>query len=172
MRQAIGRWMGCVGLSAAAGCAAKEGDTGACAPEAAGGTLVATVDGAAFSTATPSVQAAGAGFQLVTAPEDGVRFTIVAQLTTGGEPALAAAEAGALPLEIPLTTGEEGGFALAYVDGAAGSLQTAAGGPGLLTLTAWSAEAAAGCLSFTAENDAGDTIAVETGSFDAPRTAR
>lgn len=164
------RWMALAGL--AAGCAGKGEDTGACAPTAAAGSLDATVDGAAFSTATATVQAAGEGFQIVTAPENGLRFTIVAQRTVDGVAALEAAEGGALPVEIPLTEGAEGGFALAYRDGESGSFQTAAGGGGRLTLTAWSDAGAAGCVSFDAENSAGDRVSVEAGSFDALRTGR
>lgn len=126
------------------------------------GSVVATLDGAAWSsTATWLWQ--GDSLQVNTATADGWRFSIVAQTLAEDTTIKSAADAGSFPIEVQLAEGG-GGWALAYPDDG-DSLTTGLGG-GTLTLSALEGDALYACFSFEAAS-AATTLSAESGAFNA-----
>ncbi|MDP2310835.1 MAG: hypothetical protein Q8P18_32755 [Pseudomonadota bacterium] len=154
----------CFSLFPLLGCDGASATPGTCTPDAAldSGTAAAMVDDAAWST-TATWNWAGESAQITAAPADGWRFSVVGQLTDGGDTVKAAADAGGFPITVTLgESGESGGFATVYpTDGDSYITANAAGGS--LTITEVG-EDLVGCFSFSAGTDGGDTVAIADGS--------
>ena len=124
----------------------------------------AVVDGAAWQSSGQWF-AAGDSLQIVTDLNDGWRLSMVAQQTDDGQDIMDALYAGAFPLQVALTVGTEGGWALLYPD-EGDSWATQEGGDGLLTLAAMD-DHLQGCFSFQAQRD-DEWITVDDGRLVIP----
>lgn len=140
-------------------CAGDKDDSGgpgaACtAGPPAAGTAEATIQGEAWTGAGAAWTAAGQGVQVTTETANGWRLTLVASS------ALAAVDAGELPVEVALDGSGEG---LATVYPESGASATARSG-GLLVLQQLEADVLSGCFSFTADGADGE-VTVDGGTF-------
>lgn len=124
------------------------------------GTAVATVDGTAWVT-TADWLWQGESLQINAAPADGWSISFVGQLTAEGDSFKAAADAGALPITVPLD--ESSAWALVYpTDGDSYDSRNGAGGA--LTVTDVGDELLA-CFDFDAATDGGDTVSMSDGAL-------
>ena len=146
-------------LSACAGGSAAS-DECRSAADLDAGAAAATVDSAAWAS-TADWLWQGESLQINVAPADGWSISIVGQLTADGESFKAAADAGALPITVPLDA--TGAWALVYpTDGE--SYDTRSGSGGTLTIADVGDELLA-CFDFDAVADGGDTVEMSDGAL-------
>ncbi len=135
----------------------------------ASGDVSATVDGQAWSATDGSWFWSGTSVQVVTGSHDGWRISMVGRMSADGQTVRDAASADAFPIEIPLTTGLDGGWLLLYPDsGDSFASENAAGGSWFIT--AIDGADLRGC--FTAEvSDEDRTFTVDDAILDVPQTS-
>jgi hypothetical protein len=156
------------GLALAAGCPTTD-DT-VCPPldELGSGEVSASVDGNPWSATDGSWFWSGTSVQVITGSQDGWRLSMVGRMSADGQILRDAVDAG-FPVEIPLTTGLDGGWVLLYPDSGDSFASENAGG-GSWFITAIDGADLRGC--FSAEVSDGDrTFTIDDAILDVPQSS-
>jgi hypothetical protein len=156
------------GLAIVAGCPTT--DDAVCPPldGLGSGEVSATVDGEAWSATDGSWFWSGTSLQVVSGSHGGWRLSMVGRMSVDGQ-TLRDAVDGGFPVEVPLTTGLDGGWVLLYPDSGDSFASEKAGG-GSWFITAIDGADLRGC--FAAEVSDGDrTFTIDDAILDVPQTS-
>ena len=126
-------WLLCFAISSLA-CPSTEDPICPPTDDLAAGEVSATVNGVPWTAPDGAWFWAGTNLQAVTGTHDGWRLSMLGQRTTADETVRDAVSAATFPIEIPLTSGAEGGWAILYPEsGDSFASERAAGGTWYIT---------------------------------------
>jgi len=130
-----------------------------------GGVMEATIDGEAWLTDLASWSETGSSLNINVDRTNGYTISLVVQTVMDGRNVLDLLDQEELPLEVMLGDGEDGGWAVVYVEGESGSYSTTEGAGGALTIAEREGDQLLGCVNFGAGSNAGETIELADGFF-------
>ena len=130
-----------------------------------GGVMEATIDGQAWSTLVASWSETGSSLNINVDRTDGYTISMVLQTIMDGRNVLDLLDQDELPFDVTLGDGEDGGWAVVYVEGESGSYSTTEGVGGSITIAEREGDQLLGCLYFGAGSNAGETVDLADGLF-------
>ena len=131
----------------------------------AAGSLEATIDGQAWSTTAASWSATGSSLNVNVDRTEGYTISMVVQSAIDTRNVLDLIDQDDFPIEITLGEGEDGGWAVVYVEGQSTSYSTTEGAGGSMTIAERSGDQLMGCVAFAANTNDGDAFVLADGFF-------
>ncbi len=129
------------------------------------GSIEATIDGQAWSTAAATWSETGSSLNVNVDRTDGYTISMVVQSAIDSRNVLDLLDQDDLPIEITLGEGEDGGWAVVYVEGQSTSYSTTVGAGGSMSIVEQEGDQLAGCVSFGASTNDGDELQLTDGFF-------
>lgn len=126
------------------------------------GATEAEIDGTMWSSHAEWLLA-GTSLQVNAEQSGGWWYSMVAQTTRDGDLAGDAIADGAVPAEVTLHSGEDGGWVVLYPD--SGASYTTKSAPGGRLFLVEASDIVGGCFDFEAANQDGDPVKVTAGRF-------
>lgn len=130
-----------------------------------GGVMEATIDGQPWSTDAATWSETGSSLNVNVNRTDGYTISMVLQSAIDTRNVLDMLDLDDLPIEVTLGEGEDGGWAVVYIEGESQSYATNNGAGGVLTIVERDGDQLLGCVHFGASTNDGVSMSLEEGFF-------